>query len=215
MCHWKSVHSSMIVRMWHECNKVHVHAIRMKMYIFGVNCGFTPDYSLGLFWKIEDTMYVSVHPACFTECWILLFTQRVSTLCKLLGHTEQGLQKALASLSSSESMDFQALLLGDGVLNQNGANPNLVRRESDTESGFEDGNSSQMSKSLDGGGVLTASDSIECLQIEQILTELMSIATEWKSLRNVKNCSCAMPFEQYTKKVCWRQPRDRIHLQDP
>lgn len=120
-------------------------------------------------------------------------SQRISALCRLLGHTEGSLQKALASLSSSESMDFHALLLAEGPAN--GA-PNL-RRESDTESGFEDGNSSQLSKSLIEENV----DGDDCLQIENILTELMSVATEWRSLRNVKNCSCAMPFEQYTKKV--------------
>ncbi|ELU00050.1 hypothetical protein CAPTEDRAFT_222026 [Capitella teleta] len=126
-----------------------------------------------------------------------LVEKRISALCRLLGHTEGSLQKALASLSSSESMDFHALLLAEGPAN--GA-PNL-RRESDTESGFEDGNSSQLSKSLIEENV----DGDDCLQIENILTELMSVATEWRSLRNVKNCSCAMPFEQYTKKHhCWR-----------
>lgn len=112
-------------------------------------------------------------------------------------------------------MDFQALLLGDLALkdsspsiHHNGPHQfpdnadHRVRRESDTESGFEDGNSCQLSKSLvEEAGRLSESDSLENLQIEQVLMELMSVATEWKSLRNVKNCSCAMPFEQYTKKV--------------
>jgi len=40
-----------------------------------------------------------------------------------------------------------------------------------------------------------------CVQIEQLLSELTSIATTWKSLRTAVNCSCAMPFEQHNQKV--------------
>ena len=42
---------------------------------------------------------------------------------------------------------------------------------------------------------------VESLHVEQILMELQSVAVDWKSLRDVKTCSCALPFEQYTKKV--------------
>ena len=144
------------------------------------------------------------------------------------------MKKAFQSLSSSESVDFRALLLSDAkkdiTLNElqkrinpadcnNGVNHMLSpdaggqvahRRESDTESGFED-SGSQMSKSLNddcgnsarNSAHMSDSDSSENLQIEQLLLELQSIAVEWKSLRNVKACSCAMPFEHFTKKVSY------------
>ena len=81
----------------------------------------------------------------------------------------------------------------------------LGGRESDTESGFEDGSSS-MSKSMnDEDGMtqsgLSSSTSLDNLCVDQLLVELKSVAIDWKTFRNVKTCSCAMPFEHYTKKV--------------
>lgn len=129
------------------------------------------------------------------------------------------MRKAFQTLSSSDSMDFRALLLNESNNSSqaiNGANSHLSpeidpanpsqgpRKESDSESGFEDGSSSQMSRSLmdeGAGNNLSESDSFECLQIEQILSELQSVSVEWKSYRTVKNCSCAMPFEHHVKKV--------------
>ncbi len=113
-------------------------------------------------------------------------------------------------------MDFKALLLNESAGNQkmspsdnrrgNADNGQYLqpeidgarqRRESDTESGFEEGH---MSKSLLEDG-LSETPSIEDLRIENLLAELQSVAVHWSSLRNVTNCSCALPFEQYTKKV--------------
>ena len=89
-------------------------------------------------------------------------------------------------------------------INQN----NQLRKESDSESGFEDGSSSQMSRSLPEGSrsLLEAeagmlSDSLESLQVEQVLTELQSVSVDWKTLRSARSCSCAMPFEHHVKKV--------------
>ncbi len=56
------------------------------------------------------------------------------------------------------------------------------------------------------GCILTGSTvSVESLCVENLLAELKSVAIEWKVFRNVKQCSCAMPFEPYNKKVRARQ----------
>ena len=109
----------------------------------------------------------------------------------------------MQNLSSSESMDFRALLLnetrkttGNDAVNRAGI-PN--RNESDAESGFEDGGSSLTLKSMNDGAVEPVD--MDSLQIYNLLTELQSVAVEWKSLRKVHSCSCAMPFEHFTKKV--------------
>ena len=38
-------------------------------------------------------------------------------------------------------------------------------------------------------------------EVEQLLHELQSVAIEWRTPRSTKSCSCALPFEQHTKKV--------------
>lgn len=139
---------------------------------------------------------------------------------KLLGYAygEETLMQAIQNLSSSDSMDFRALLLNDtnaktcsedilknSLIPSSGLGKN--RLESDAESGFEDGIISQMSKSLNLDDVVVTSgssdvDALDPVQIEQLLNELQSVAIEWKSLRSAVMCSCAMPFEQHSKKVC-------------
>jgi len=44
------------------------------------------------------------------------------------------------------------------------------------------------------------------VSVEQLLMELQSLAVEWKSLRRATNCSCAIPFEQHSKKVFMPEP---------
>ena len=129
------------------------------------------------------------------KCW-----QRTASLTKLLGYgfCEESLVQALQNLSSSESMDFRALLLNEtssGRKNTVNGSENHARRriESDAESGFEDG--SLLSKSM------TDDTSTDHLEVEQLLLELQSVALEWKSFRNAVHCSCALPFEQHSKKV--------------
>lgn len=65
-----------------------------------------------------------------------------------------------------------------------------------------------MSKSLNEDAVnsmtasgLSSSTSLESLCVDQLLMELKSVAIDWKTFRNVSQCSCAIPFEHYTKKV--------------
>ena len=86
--------------------------------------------------------------------------------------------------------------MGNDAVNRAGI-PN--RNESDAESGFEDGGSSLTLKSMNDGVVEPVD--MDSLQIYNLLTELQSVAVEWKSLRKVRSCSCAMPFEHFTKKV--------------
>ena len=62
-------------------------------------------------------------------------------------------QPSSANASFSNNVDHEQSLL-------------MMRKESDSESGFEDGSSSQMSRSLaDDPGPLGESESIDCLQV--------------------------------------------------
>ena len=87
----------------------------------------------------------------------------MACLYKLLGHNEAMLNRSLNMLSSSESMDFRAFLMSDSGIKSppsDGSRKQLspeanqlqgdgdsysYRRESDTESGFED-NGSHMTR---------------------------------------------------------------------
>lgn len=146
-----------------------------------------------------------------------LVEKRIAVLNKLLGYAygEESLMQAIQNLSSSESMDFRALLLNDAdnknseeIIKSSGTSPNSHVKnclENDAESGFEDGGTTRMSKSLVKDCVMSSGvNEADPVQIEQLLKELQSVAIEWKSLRNAVICSCAMPFEQHSKKHhCW------------
>jgi len=51
------------------------------------------------------------------------------------------------------------------------------------------------------GGSRDGGCSSSGVEVDQLLNELTSIATEWKSLRTAVSCSCDMPFEQHNQKV--------------
>ena len=136
----------------------------------------------------------------FLSC--LLF-QRISTLCRVLGKQDEYFKKVVQGMTSSESIDLQALMqagLPKPALDHN--NHDQHRRESDSESGFED-YSSQMSKSIndDAYNNMSHSTSMDNLMIDQLVLELKSVAVDWKTFRNVKQCSCAVPFEHHTRRV--------------
>ena len=88
------------------------------------------------------------------------------------------------------------------------------RRESDSESGFEDYNS-QMSKSMNDefhASLMSHSTSVDNLMIDQLVTELKSVAVDWKTFRSVKQCSCAVPFEHHIRKVSTGWQNIVIHI---
>lgn len=76
-----------------------------------------------------------------------------------------------------------------------------------SKSGIEEENS-QMSKSGTEEGVgtmessmLSATCGTEQLSLDQLLTELQSVAVDWRSFRHVHTCTCAAPFDCFTKKA--------------
>ena len=115
-----------------------------------------------------------------------LLERRISSLCQLLGKGEDQITRALStlSLSTSESMDFRALLLNDtNNIPTDGFKHSCIITNCTTKEDID----------------------LDSLVIEQLLLELQSVATDWKAFRNVKTCSCAMPLEHFVKKShCWR-----------
>lgn len=112
--------------------------------------------------------------------------QRVTGLNKLLGYSysEDALVQALQGLSSSESLDFRSFLLPDATTPIEGSGRN-------GETGVKN-------------HVISSHGNVEStalVSVEQLLVELQSVAVEWKSLRRATSCSCAIPFEQHSKKV--------------
>ncbi|CAG5121603.1 unnamed protein product, partial [Candidula unifasciata] len=96
-------------------------------------------------------------------------------------------------------------------LHLDGLTSNHVK--SDSESGFDE-SSSQMSRSgFDDGGFYLGMDastvkrshSADHITMEQLITEMKSVAIVWKSFCKVQTCSCATPLEYHVKKFhCWK-----------
>ena len=114
-------------------------------------------------------------------------------LGKLLGYAynTESLSKALQTLSASDSLDFRALLQPDGTLAD--STDESFYAVTSADSGYENGGG-PADDGLGSAPVVVA--------VDQLLCELQSVAVEWRSLRQAKSCSCAMPFEHHSKKVC-------------
>ncbi|XP_066999701.1 myotubularin-related protein 8 isoform X4 [Anabrus simplex] len=46
---------------------------------------------------------------------------------------------------------------------------------------------------------------IEILSVDQLTNELDSVALDWKTLRNIRECVCSTPFDHFSRKYhCWK-----------
>lgn len=83
----------------------------------------------------------------------------------------------------------------------------LSQTKSDSESGFDESCSNMSRSGIDDcnsaieNGTISRSTSLEKLNLDQLKLELDSVALEWKSFRNIFTCSCAFPFDHFTKKA--------------
>ena len=164
---------------------------------------------------------------------LILYFQRITQICKMLGKSDDVIQKTLQGFHSIESLD--GLITDDSLiqkfLDQNQSNKNCENQseklenqsdsdkndknrvlenftqnhvKSDSESGFDE-SGSQMSRSgiedHISPDLLSRSTSLEKLNVDQLVLELQSVAIDWQTFRNIHTCSCAMPFDYFTKKA--------------
>ncbi|XP_052793920.1 myotubularin-related protein 6-like isoform X1 [Mya arenaria] len=87
----------------------------------------------------------------------------------------------------------------------------ISQTKSDSESGFDESCSNMSRSGIDEcystleNGSISQSMSLDRLNLDQLHLELDSVAVDWRSFRNIFTCSCAFPFDHFTKKFhCWR-----------
>jgi hypothetical protein len=54
---------------------------------------------------------------------------------------------------------------------------------------------------LPGDSTKLCSSATDIMSVEQLATELGSVALDWKTLRNIKECVCSTPFDHFSRKV--------------
>lgn len=65
------------------------------------------------------------------------------------------------------------------------------------------GNYSQ--KGLPGDSTKLSSNTADVLSVDQLAAELESVALDWKTLRNIRECVCSTPFDHFSRKYhCWK-----------
>lgn len=56
---------------------------------------------------------------------------------------------------------------------------------------------------LDNSEKLQNSDQLNnSPEVQEITKDLESVAVDWKTLRNITECSCSTPFDHFSRKVC-------------
>ncbi|XP_074649739.1 phosphatidylinositol-3,5-bisphosphate 3-phosphatase MTMR6-like isoform X2 [Tubulanus polymorphus] len=175
--------------------------------------------------NVSDVVSALKDHSSSMEDHIKLLEKRITGLCKVLGKSDETIERKLEGLVSSESLYTLSAFQGATIVDnktvddklENGHNiidgiidnVNAIRL-SDCESGFDE-NGSQMSKSANDDSNSTclissfSSNSSDHTSVEQIMSEINSVAVNWKSFRNVRQCSCTSPFDSFSKKYhCWR-----------
>jgi hypothetical protein len=54
---------------------------------------------------------------------------------------------------------------------------------------------------LPGDSTKLSSGATDIMSVEQLAAELGSVALDWKTLRNIKECICSTPFDHFSRKV--------------
>ncbi|XP_056012454.1 myotubularin-related protein 6-like isoform X2 [Ostrea edulis] len=203
--------------------------------------GMYHRYDVGLHPReqIADILSAAKDHTDSLEDHIILLEKRVTQICRMLGKSEDAIQKKLNGGLSMESLDNLRESMDNSITEKQEKSEkipingefdikpdenskskdiqDLIDIKSDNESGFDE-SSSQLSKSGHGDltttqtGIETGSlDSSMCsvgrdqLSLDLLVFEMNSVAIDWKSFRNVHNCSCASPFNSFTKKFhCWK-----------
>lgn len=84
---------------------------------------------------------------------------------------------------------------------------NLSQTKSDSESGYDESCSNMSRSGIDEcnstleADTLSHSASLDKLNLDQLKLELDSVAVDWRPFRNIYTCSCAIPFDHFTKKA--------------
>jgi len=84
---------------------------------------------------------------------------------------------------------------------------NLSQTKSDSESGYDESCSNMSRSGIDEcnstleADSLSHSTSLDKLNLDQLRLEIDSVAVDWRPFRNIHTCSCAIPFDHFTKKA--------------
>jgi hypothetical protein len=54
---------------------------------------------------------------------------------------------------------------------------------------------------LPGDSTKLSSNAADVLSVDQLAAELGSVALDWKTLRNIRECVCSTPFDHFSRKV--------------
>ncbi|XP_055935036.1 myotubularin-related protein 6-like isoform X3 [Argiope bruennichi] len=121
------------------------------------------------------------------EDHILQLQKRISQFKAALNHAETPSKDMDSSMvDSGLAEDFKKKLDSGKIFSAGDV----------ADSGFENGNINNENDSPDGSN----GNSI----FSQLLEELDSVALEWKTLRNVRECICSTPFDHFSRKFhCW------------
>uniref|UniRef100_A0A2L2YBW1 phosphatidylinositol-3,5-bisphosphate 3-phosphatase n=1 Tax=Parasteatoda tepidariorum TaxID=114398 RepID=A0A2L2YBW1_PARTP len=122
------------------------------------------------------------------EDHVLLLQKRIGQLKKILGRAE----------TPSKSIDCS--MTDSGVADDFAQKLNMTKADhaagDTTDSGFENGNILEIND--------TPEDELGNSLFYQLQEEIESVAIEWKTLRNVKECICSTPFDHFSRKFhCW------------
>lgn len=139
---------------------------------------------------ITDLLSATKDHSASLEEHIMLLQKRIAVIKELVGHAD------------TPSKDVDSLLSDCGEKENDDADLKItdinryscVSMTSDAESGFEDGRE-----------LVSPSRNRSNITVEQLTRELNSVAIDWKTIRNVTECSCSTPFDHFSRKYhCWK-----------
>ncbi|KAK6168446.1 hypothetical protein SNE40_020977 [Patella caerulea] len=151
------------------------------------------------------------------EDHIALLEKRVMQICKLLGKPDEIIQRKLQGFLSVDSLDG---ILADhinsnenaGILDETSGNycNDSISNGDVTDTIKNSHNECDIGPRLkprmdELENVVNTTLDSDLLTLDQLVSELRTVALDWRSFRRVYNCNCLIPFDQHVKKFhCWK-----------
>lgn len=132
---------------------------------------------------LGDLLLATCDHSASLDDHIHLLTKRINSLKEVMGEFKEKHMK----MSEGQVMD----------------NKYLYENHEDQESNKNE--SEKISTNIGGVVKNITKPSADNISVDQLATELSSVALEWKTLRNIRECVCSTPFDHFSRKFhCWK-----------
>ncbi|XP_070554043.1 phosphatidylinositol-3,5-bisphosphate 3-phosphatase MTMR6-like isoform X2 [Ptychodera flava] len=150
--------------------------------------------------SLQDVLSAMKDHSTSLEDHVTFLEKKITSLKKLLGKSDE---KIDISKENGSTNDVDSLV--NSVKKAEICDGDLVNDNSERDSAIESSGEETSSNSDSAINRMAGADTYVELTSAQLEEAIESVALTWKTIRNVRQCSCASPFDHFSRRYhCWK-----------